>query len=102
MIFVVAIIEVNEGQRAAFLEEFHRVVPKVRAEDGCIEYGPTVDCSTDISMQQPLRADVVTILEKWESLAALKAHLAATHMQDYRQRVRDFVKGAQLHILEPA
>ena len=61
MICVIATIEINEGQREAFLKEFSQLVPKVRAEDGCIEYGPMVDVSTNIPVQPPARDNVVTV-----------------------------------------
>ena len=52
--------------------EFHKVVPLVLAEVGCIEYAPTIDAQTDLEVQRPMGADVVTVVEKWESIAALK------------------------------
>jgi quinol monooxygenase YgiN len=102
MIFVIATIEVKPGKREAFLAEFHKLMPKVHAEKGCIEYGPAVDAKTDIKAQIPLRKDTVTIVEKWESLKALQAHLAAPHMGEYREAVKDLVKGVTLQILQPA
>jgi quinol monooxygenase YgiN len=102
MIHVIAAIEVAAGRRDDFLAEFHKVVPLVRQEQGCLEYGPAVDLATDISLQTPLRDHVVTVLEKWESLDALKAHLDAPHMAEYRERVEGLVAGLTLHILEPA
>lgn len=102
MIHVIAIIEVQAGKRDAFLAEFHRLMPKVHAEAGCIAYGPTVDVATGIPVQAPTRDHVVTILEKWESLDALRAHLAAPHMADYRVRVKDLVKSVQIQVLQPA
>jgi quinol monooxygenase YgiN len=101
MIFVIATIEVKPGKREAFLMEFHKNMPNVRAEKGCLEYGPTVDLKTDIKAQIPLRENAVTIVEKWESLQALHAHLAAPHMATYRERVKDYVAGVTLQILEP-
>jgi quinol monooxygenase YgiN len=101
MIFVIATIEVKPGKREVFLAEFHKNMPNVRAEKGCIEYGPSVDAKTDIKAQIPLRENVVTIVEKWESLDALHAHLAAPHMATYRERVKDLVVGVTLQILEP-
>jgi quinol monooxygenase YgiN len=101
MIFVIATAEVKPGKREAFLAEFRRNVPNVLAEKGCIEYGPTVDAKTDIKAQIPLRENVVTIVEKWESLEALQAHLGAPHMLAYRERVKDYVVGVTLQILEP-
>lgn len=102
MIHVIATIELHPGRREDFLREFHRIVPPVLAEQGCLEYGPTVDVDTGLSAQLPLRADVVTIVEKWESLEALKAHLVAPHMVEYRPRVKDMVIRTTLQVLEPA
>jgi quinol monooxygenase YgiN len=102
MIHVIATIELHPGRRDAFLAEFRRVVPDVLAEPGCIEYGPAIDAETDVTAQLPPRPDVVTIVEKWESLDHLKAHLAAPHMQAYRPRVKDLITLSSLVILSPA
>lgn len=101
MIHVIAAIEVAPGQRDAFLDEFRRIVPLVRAEQGCIDYGPAVDVATGFSAQVPVRDNVVTVVERWESLAALEAHMQAPHMTAYRVRVKDLVKGVQLQVLHP-
>jgi quinol monooxygenase YgiN len=102
MIHVIATIEIAEGKRASFLEEFHRLMPKVHAEKGCLEYGPTVDVATEVPVQIAVRAEVVTVVEKWSDLDALRDHLKAPHMQEYRLRVKDLVKNVRLQILEPA
>jgi quinol monooxygenase YgiN len=102
MIHVVATIELNHGKREAFLAEFRTLVPLVRAEDGCIEYGPTVDAVTDITAQLTPRPDVVVVVEQWESVEHLKRHLGAPHMADYRERVEGLVAGMTLVVLSPA
>lgn len=102
MIHVIATVELRPGKRESFLAEFHRVVPLVRAEAGCLEYGPTVDLNTGIAVQLAVRDNVVTVVEKWESLDALRAHMAAPHMVQYRERVKDMVVKVVLQILEPA
>lgn len=102
MIVVIATIQIADGRREDFLAEFKSNVPNVLAEDGCIEYAPTIDLPTSIAAQGDPRANVVTVVEKWESLAALEAHLVAPHMQSYRARVKEMVQGASLQILEPA
>jgi quinol monooxygenase YgiN len=101
MIVVIATVEVAAGRREDFLAEFRKVMPLVQAEAGCIEYGPTIDAATDISVQGPPRNDVAVIVEKWESVPALKAHLSAPHMHEYRARVKDLVKKVSLQILQP-
>jgi quinol monooxygenase YgiN len=102
MIHVIATIELAKGQRATFLTEFHALVPLVRAEAGCLEYGPTVDVASGIQVQGPVRDDVVTVVEKWSDLSALKAHLVAPHMEAYRPRVKHLVRSTTLQVLEPA
>jgi len=102
MIHVIAAIEVKPGKREAFLAEFRKLIPPVRAEVGCLEYGPAIDLPTNIPGQIPERKDVVTIVEEWKSLDDLRAHLIEPHMNEYRQRVKDIVVGLQLQILEPA
>jgi quinol monooxygenase YgiN len=41
-------------------------------------------------------------LEKWEGLDALRDHLAASHMAEYRERVRELVARVDLQVLQPA
>jgi len=102
MIHVLATIDLAPGTRAAFLAEFRKVVPAVHAEAGCLEYGPAIDADTGIPTQHRLGEDRVTIIEKWESVDALKAHSIAPHMQAYRARVKEFVRGMELRVLAPA
>ena len=102
MICVIATLQLAEGRRDEFLDVFGRLVPTVRAEEGCLEYGPMVDVATSIEAQPPVRGNVVTVVEKWESIEALEAHLIAPHVLEYRKSVKDLVVNATLRILEPA
>ncbi|MCK5802096.1 MAG: antibiotic biosynthesis monooxygenase [Lentisphaeria bacterium] len=101
MINVIAGIEVKEGTRAAFIELFQANVPNVLKEDGCIRYSPTVDVDTGLAPQGGVRENVVTIVEAWESLDHLKAHLQAPHMLAYKEQVKDMVLGVSLIVTEP-
>jgi quinol monooxygenase YgiN len=101
MISVLASIEIKEGQRAAFLEIFNANVPAVRQESGCIEYYPAVDIDSGFPVQR-LDQNVVTIIEKWQSLEALKAHLATPHMLRYKEQVEPMVKDLSLKVLQVA
>jgi quinol monooxygenase YgiN len=100
MIHVIATIELVEGKREAFLDEFRRIIKIVRDEDGCIEYGPAIDVETEIG--EPPRPAVVTVIEKWASVPALEAHLKAPHMARYREMVRDLVTAIKIQVLKPA
>ena len=102
MIRVIATIEVTAGRRDDFLRVFQALVPTVRAEAGCLEYGPLVDLPTTIAAQIPVRADVVTIVEAWQDLPALEAHLRAPHMAEYRAQIKNLVRKVTLQVLQPA
>ena len=102
MVIVIADIQVVEGKRAEFLEIFNALVPKEHAEEGCIEYGPTVDVATDIEQQQAVNPNVVTVVEKWKDVDSLKAHLVAPHMTEFRDSAGDLIAGLNLRIVEPA
>ena len=99
MICVVATIETAAGRRNDLLNVFQGLVSKVRAEKGCIEYVPMVDSPNDLTAA---RSDVVTVVEKWESLAALQAHLKTPHMDDFRKQTEPLRLKLTLQILQPA
>ncbi len=102
MIHVIATIELAEGSREEFLSILRNNIPEVKAEKGCMSYVPTVDVNSGIPIQDPLRDNAVTIIETWESLEALHAHLKAPHMAEYREAVKDLVKKLSLQVFEPA
>ena len=101
MIHVLATIEVADGQRDQFLKHFHELVPQVLAEEGCIAYGPAVDLQTNLPVQPPVRPNIVTVIEQWDDLPALEAHLMAPHMVAFRDVVKDLVVETIVGVLEP-
>ena len=102
MIHVVAVITGKPGQRAAILEHFRANVPAVRAEEGCIEYGAAVDADPALPFQKKWGDDTFLVIEKWESMDALKAHAAAPHMAAYGASTRELIASRVIHILSPA
>ncbi len=102
MIYVVATICTQPGQRDEVLRQFARIVPLVRAEWGCLAYSPTIDVETNLNTQVDPRDDVITVVEQWESLEALEAHLIAPHMIEHRAHVKTLVTAVSLRVLEPA
>ena len=102
MIYVVATIELAEGKRNDFLKRVRQLVPEVRAEKGCVEYGPAIDAPTGLKAQVPLPENVVVMMEKWEDLKSLETHLTAAHMLKYREDVKGMVAGMKLQVLQPA
>ena len=102
MIHVVAVITAKPGQRATVLEAFRANVPAVLAEQGCIEYGATIDAEGMGPIQTPVGPDTFIVIEKWASEDALKAHAAAPHMKAYGAKVKDLLASRVIHVLKPA
>lgn len=101
MIHVIAVITTKPGLRDSVLEHFRANVPAVRAEDGCIEYGAAIDADPALGFQTKWGADTFLVIEKWESMDALKAHAAAPHMADYAAKTKEHIASRVIHILQP-
>jgi quinol monooxygenase YgiN len=101
MVHVIAVITAKPGKRAAILEAFRANVPAVRAEKGCIEYGAAIDADPPLPVQTSYGPETFVVIEKWESVEALKAHGAAPHMQAYGAKTRELTASRVIHILSP-
>jgi quinol monooxygenase YgiN len=98
VINVIASICVKTGTLSDYLEILKTNISAVRKEKGCVEYVPMVDIDAKLP-PQVFNKNVVIILEKWESLEALHAHLGSTHMLDYRERVKNMVESVVVKVL---
>ncbi len=98
MIHVVAIITTKPGQRDAVLSEFRAMLPTVRAEEGCIEYGPAIDAA---GTEDSLGPDKFVVIEKWSGPEALAAHAKAPHMRAYGKQVGEMLVSRAIHVLDP-
>ena len=102
MIHVVAIITARPGMRETILQAFRANISAVRAEEGCIEYGPAIDAEGLGSFQTKFGPDTFVAIEKWRDAQALKAHAAAPHMAAYAAKVKDMIASRVIHVLSPA
>ena len=102
MIHVIAVITAKSGKRDEVLKHFRANVPAVRAEQGCIEYGAAIDAEPALPIQTKYGADAFVVVEKWESMDALKAHAAAPHMKEYGAKTKDLLASRVIHVLAPA
>ena len=102
MIHVIAVITAKPGMRDSILQAFRANVPAVKAEQGCIEYGAAADLENGPGFQTKYGADTFVVIEKWESLDALKAHAAAPHMAAYGAKTKEMIANRAVHILSPA
>lgn len=100
-VHVIAVITTKPGKRDEVLKLFKANVPAVEAEDGCIEYGATVDCA-NAGFATPYGPDTFVVVEKWASLDALKAHAASPHMKAYGASTKDMLADRVIHIMSDA
>jgi quinol monooxygenase YgiN len=101
MIHVIASVQIREGLRPEFIELFKSNLPNVLAEKGCVDYALTIDLPTGFPPQE-LNENVVTIIEKWDSLEDLQAHLSAPHMVEFQEKEKEFVDNVSLKVLQEA
>jgi quinol monooxygenase YgiN len=96
MIHVVAIVTAKPGERDALLAAMRENLAAVRAEEGCIEYGPAIDAERTPAKFGP---ETVVVLEKWASPEALAAHAAAPHMAAFGAASKHLVASRAIHVL---
>jgi len=107
MIHVIAIITTKPGKREEVLANIQEGLPRVHAERGCIEYALASDAEIDPrytaagspGLNTALGPDALVVIEKWESLEALDAHIAALPSAPSSVKNRDLIAGRVVHIL---
>jgi quinol monooxygenase YgiN len=101
IVHVMAVITTKPNKRTEVLAAFNANVENVLGEDGCLEYGATVDASDVGDFQSPFGPDTFVVVEKWQTLAHLKAHIASPHMAAYAAKVKDLLAARAVHVLSP-
>ena len=101
MIDVIASIHIKRGFRDEFIQKFKANLPAVLAEEGCIDYYPATDVESKLGIQKK-DPDVVTVVEKWESIEALQAHAKAPHMMSFRETVKEITEDTSITVVTRA
>ena len=104
MIHVVAVITAKPGRREQILAEFREIIPTVRAEEGCIEYGPAIDLEDGGAIQTEIGSDTFMVIEKWTSRDTLAARLdAAGYLTAGNAgKVKELIDSRVIHVLRSA
>ena len=76
MIIVSGKVRTRPGTIETVRVEMEAVITATRGEEGCIDYSYGVDV---------LDADVIIVLEYWQSWAALETHFKAPHMGPWHE-----------------
>jgi len=101
MLIVIATVTVKPGYLDQYIELFKEKIPAVLKEKGCIEYLPAIDVQTGLSFQSK-DENVLTIIEKWESLDDLRNHGATEHMRENWEKTKHLVVSQNFKFLQVA
>jgi quinol monooxygenase YgiN len=101
MLHLVVTMIIKEGRMAEFQEVCRWLRPQVLAEPGCLAYDYTRDAPSPLDPGKALEPDRITLLERWESPAALQAHMQAPHMKEAGARMKELRASSDVRILEP-
>ena len=66
-----------------------------------MEYIATIDAIGAGALQAKFGDDTFVVVEKWESLGALRDHAASPHMAAYAQKTEDLIESRVIHVLSP-
>lgn len=91
-----------EADRADYIARTKAILGTVRKERGCLEYRLLGDCDTTWEKPQRFGDRTLWMLEKWESLHSLRAHLATPHMKAFGPKVSGLRSASSFHVLEDA
>ncbi|MBK6600397.1 MAG: antibiotic biosynthesis monooxygenase [Betaproteobacteria bacterium] len=101
MIHVVATVRVKPGRMAEALAIYRPFAREVEAEQGCLQYRPTVDVDLGLPTQR-LDPNRITVTERWESIENFRAHLVAPHVVAWREAIRDCLDGITVTVTRDA
>jgi quinol monooxygenase YgiN len=95
-------ITAKPGMRERILEAYRGNVDAVRAEAGCLAYEATVDVPGVPSIFASFGDDTFVVVERWQSMEALRAHAVAPHMKAYAAKIEPFTASRAVHLLQAA
>ncbi|WP_298501184.1 putative quinol monooxygenase [uncultured Methanobrevibacter sp.] len=88
-ILVLAKIEPKEGCQDSIIEVADDLIFETLQEEGNIDY----------QLLKPLEGDSLTFVEKWESLDALKRHMASPHFLNFNEETEEFVENMTIQVI---
>jgi quinol monooxygenase YgiN len=100
MLHILVTMLIKEGRMKDFLSLCEELRPLVLQEKGCLTYEYTREVPSPLGIQEPLETNRITLIERWESMDALKAHLEAKHMKEIGPRMKDLRSSVTARVLE--
>jgi quinol monooxygenase YgiN len=100
MLHILVTMMVKEGRMKEFLAVCAELRPSVLREAGCQAYEYTRDAASPLGIQEPVEANRITLIERWESLDALKAHMGTPHMKEAGLKMKDLRTSVVARVVE--
>lgn len=92
----------SAGVRARYVEAVDQVLAEVRAEPGCLFYSLMGDAETEWTAPQRGGDGVLWMIEHWDSVDSLKAHLETPHMRKFAPAAAPLRSGSTFRVLQEA
>ena len=89
MVHVLVTMMIKDGRMKEFLALGEKLRSLVLAERGCKAYDYTREVASPLSIQEPVDPNRITLIERWESLEALKAHMDVRHMKEFGPKMAE-------------
>lgn len=89
-VLVLAKIEPKEGCQDSIIEVADDLIYESLLEEGNIDY----------QLLKPIEGDSLTFVEKWESLDALKRHMASPHFLNFGEESGEFVENMTIQVID--
>lgn len=100
MIHVIAAIKAQPGQRDTLAAAFLDMLPRVRVKPGCIEYTLAFHLHSAFPGQPPFDENELIIVEKWDDLDALKAHMTDAAYQAWFVELWPLIASASMQVFQ--
>ncbi len=92
MVLITAKQIVKPGKLDDFLKTVKPLIEGSNSEEGCIEY---------ILYKNTKDSNVLTFVEKWKDMDAVKAHQKAPHYVEIVPKLKPFLDGGDVAFYEP-
>ena len=101
MLNLIVTMRIKPGHMDAFLAVCAELRPQVLREPGCRGYDYLRDVAVTLHRPTPVDPDCITLLERWDSIEALQAHMETPHMRAAGARLKDLRESVELRVTEP-
>ncbi len=101
MIHILVTMVAKEGRMKEFLAIGEKLRSQVLKEKGCLAYDYAREIASPLGIQEPIDPNRITLVERWESVEALKAHMEAPHMKELGPKMADLRSSVVARVVEP-